>query len=37
MEFIERADAVKRLKAALKKKTGKTWSVHGDKARRGVG
>ena len=27
--YIERKDAVKRIKAALKKKTGKTWSVTG--------
>ena len=26
---IERSEAVKRIKAALKEKTGKTWSVHG--------
>lgn len=29
MSFIERPEAVKRIKAALKRKTGKTWSVHG--------
>lgn len=29
MAYIERKDAVKRIKAALKKKTGKTWSVTG--------
>lgn len=29
--YIERKDAVRRIKAALKRKTSKTWSVHGDR------
>lgn len=29
--LIERKNAVRRIKAALKQKTGKTWSVHGDR------
>lgn len=30
-EYLDRKEVVKRIKAALKRKTGKSWSVHGGK------